>query len=102
MNLAVNEFARKTAANEFEILKKLGAMKGGSYLPKVHAFKEYETPSGAVLSMFTGAWLEGFHEFHFSGDNKKIVVWDPENHFFLTEDQAREAFRAAAGFNQFL
>jgi len=96
VNLAINEFARKTAKNEFEILSNLRKSEGGKYIPVVYGFRESETDSGSMLAMFTGDWLDGFHEFHFSGNSKSVVVWDPEAHFFLTDDQAREAYRIAA------
>lgn len=96
VNLAINEFARKMAKNEFSILKRLRVMEGGVFLPEVYAFKETSVSSGPALSMFTGAWLDGFHEFHFSGDNAKVIVWNPEGHFFLTDNQAREAYMKAA------
>lgn len=96
VNLAVNEFARKTAKNEFEIINNLKKNAAGKYLPEVYGFKESVTDSGSMLAMFTGAWLDGFHEFHFSENSARVVVWDPDSHFFLTDGQAREAYRIAA------
>lgn len=96
VNLAVNEFAKKTAKCEFDILTSLKKQPAGKYLPSVYGFAETTTSCGAMLSMFSGEWLDGFHEFHFSGGNKKVIVWSPGGNFYLSENQACEAYRTAA------
>ncbi len=96
INLAAKDFARTAARNEFLVLKKLKTGSGGRYIPEVYVFGDIQTSSGAVLSMFTGEWLDGFHEFHFSEDNKNVVVWDPAGNFFLSSDEASEVFRNIA------
>lgn len=96
VNLAVDEFPRKTVLQEFEILKDMKNRDTKSHLPDVFRSGEFVTSSGARLAMFTGEWLDGYHEFHLSGGTGSVIVWDPDGSYFLDADQSGELYRSAA------
>lgn len=96
VNLAVDDFPRKTLMNEFAVISDFKHRGKGRCLPDVYRAGEVIAPSGVALAMFTGEWLDGYHEFHLSGSTDRIVVWDPEGHFFLDAIQASELYRSAA------
>jgi hypothetical protein len=109
MNVAVTERGKIRLENEFHVLKKLDRKYGFSYLPQAYFQSETLIPFDGAgegggekkLRMFLADWLEGFHEFHLSVDEKesvqKIVVWQgSKSQSTLTKGQARQLYQQVA------
>jgi hypothetical protein len=107
MNVAVTERGKTRLENEVAVLKKLERKFGFSCLPRVHFKGEALVRTDGQGSgetrflMFLADWLEGYHEFHLSIDEKdgvqKIVLWDGnERHPYLTACQARQVYKQVA------
>lgn len=96
---------RRRLREEFERLVSLGQKFDFAYLPQVYGFGEEKcrTPAGAAtFSLVVGEWFSGYHEWHLSIDKtdgkQKICLWDTATgNRFLTESEARQVIRQAAG-----
>jgi hypothetical protein len=87
---------------DFDNIRSLNRRLPFGFLPQVYRRGTVHLPgrSGAV-GMFIGQWLEGFHEFHLSGepaeDNDRLLVWDPlKGAYRLSDTARRDIYRQAA------
>jgi hypothetical protein len=101
LNVAVSETGIRTIYDEYRNLKKLNDEFTQPFIPRVYGFGEINTAGGRKLPMFLGDWLQGYHEFHISGDPAgqagNILVWDGgESRSLLSTAQQAEIYRQAA------
>ncbi len=100
LNVGVSPDGRKLIAREYQILSHLNARFGVTNWPQVYGLGEGLDADGRPIPMFLGQWLEGYYEFHLSGesaDQRRVVVWDTKRgHLRLTQDQVFSCLRQAA------
>ena len=101
LNVAVSENGIQTLHEEYHSLKRLSDEFTPSFIPRVYGFGEIETAGHRKIPLFLGDWLEGYHEFHITGDPAadaaNIRVWDGDaNRALLSTDQQGEIYRQAA------
>ena len=104
VSAAVSEKGRACLENDFNMLSLLSGTFGASYLPEVYFQEEVVClfEGGEVpISMFSAEWLEDYHEWHLSIDNKKkrqrLRIWDQNNgHRFASRAECFEIFRQAS------
>ncbi len=100
LNVAVSAKGRRMIAREYQVLSQLDERLDAAYWPRVFGFGEGLDSDGRPIPMFLGQWLEGFHEFHLSGEpaeQRHTVVWDTQHgHRTLTRDQVGACLRQAA------
>lgn len=100
LNMAVSSKGQKIIAQEIQSLSRLNTELKTPFWPPVLGFGQGEDLNGRLLPMFLAPWLEGYCEFHLTGENpeqRRVIVWDPDkDHFFLTPDQIDECLFQAA------
>lgn len=100
LNVAVSSKGRQMIGREYHSLSRLMIQSGTSYWPRVFGLGEGLDLDGRPIPMFLGQWLEGYSEFHISGesqDQRHVVVWDAaRGHLRLTHDQVLSCLRQAA------
>lgn len=82
VNVAVTKIGRSYLRADFDNIRLLNDRFPYRFLPQVYCKGEATLPGFPHgLEMFLGEWLEGYHEFHLSGEpaemNSRLVVWDP-------------------------
>lgn len=101
LNVAVSSKGRRMIVREYQILSHLNARYDAAYWPRVFGLGEGLDADGRPIPMFLGQWLEGFYEFHLSGETSEqrhMVVWDTQRgHLRLTHEQVLSCLRQAAG-----
>ena len=98
MNVAVTSRGKAGLSREFEVLQHLNTKHDFPFLPRTYFEGEAFLPS---MLMFLGDWLQRYHEFHLSLDNRdgsqKLVLWDTErNPCHLSRPQAWQIYSQAA------
>lgn len=102
VNVAVTKIGRSYLRQDFGNLRLLNDRFSYRFLPQVYCFGEAALPvCSRRLEMFLGEWLEGYHEFHLSGEpaekNNRLVVWDPvQGAHPLSKRQRFDIYRQAA------
>jgi hypothetical protein len=85
---------------EYHSLSHLTTQLGTAYWPRVFGLGEGLDLDGRPVPMFLGQWLEGYSEFHLSGespDRRHVVVWDAvHGHLRLTHDRVLSCLHQAA------
>ena len=102
VNVAVTTIGRSYLRNDFDNIKLLNRRYPNRFLPQVYA-------NGAMLlfepshrmTMFLGQWLDGYHEFHLSGEpaegNDRLLVWNTLQGAHRLSSQVRcDVYRQAA------
>ncbi|MEN8806351.1 MAG: hypothetical protein ABF291_02660, partial [Desulfobacterales bacterium] len=82
VNVAVTKIGRSYLREDFDNIRQLNDRFRYRFLPQVYCKGEATLPGRSRrLEMYLGEWLEGYHEFHLSGEpaemNSRLVVWDP-------------------------
>jgi len=96
VNGAVSDVGREGIGQEYRNLQRLASV-AGRWIPEVFGRGECTTPAGHPVSLFLAEWIEGFCEFHLTGDSGAIVVWDPERgNYHLTGDVLKRVYAEAA------
>ncbi|MCJ7774036.1 MAG: hypothetical protein MUP22_12990, partial [Desulfobacterales bacterium] len=102
LNVAISTPGKSLVKKEFNLLKRLNKKNSPSFIPEVFCQGEMHTKQNGKVSMFLGEWFGGFHEFHISHDpeagKNKILVWDPDGSFFLSDKKTAKLYRQAAKF----
>lgn len=102
VNVAISEAGKKVMQKDFANIKKLNRRFPYPFLPDVYCEGETAIKNDAFkIRMFLGQWLDGYHEFHLSGNHAAVaddlVVWDPvQGVIHLTAEQRLEVYRQAA------
>ena len=101
LNVAVSDNGIQILHEEYHSLKRLNDEFTPSFIPRVYGFGEIETAGHRKIPLFLGDWLEGYHEFHITGDPAgdaaNIRIWDgDQNRALLSTDQQTEIYRQAA------
>ncbi len=101
LNVAVSETGVRTIQEEYRNLKRLNDEFALSFIPRVYGFGEVNGAANRKIPIFLGDWLEGYHEFHISGDpsghDGNILLWEGgETRSFLSSAQQAEIYRQAA------
>lgn len=102
VNVAVSSAGQDHIKNEFNLLARLFPAFAPPVVPKVYHLAEVPCRADMHLPMFSAQWLEGFCEFHISADHPEnmsnLIVWGQDDtSFFLTIQQAEDAYRKIAG-----
>ena len=100
LNVAVSSDGCAWIAREYQILSHLNARFDTAYWPLVFGLGEGLDLGGRPIPMFLGKWLDGYYEFHLSGessDQRHVVVWNTRRgHLRLTPRQVCSCLRQAA------
>jgi len=100
LNVAVSSKGRQMITREYQILSHLNARVDAAYWPDVFGWGEGLNLDGRPIPMFLGQWLEGYYEFHLSGESaeqRHVKVWDTQHgHLRLTENQILSCLHKAA------
>jgi hypothetical protein len=94
VNVAVTKIGRSYLRADFDNIRLLNDRFPYRFLPQVYCKGEATLPGRShQMEMFLGEWLEGYHEFHLSGEpaemNSRLVVWDPVKGAQLLSKQQR-------------
>ncbi len=98
VNIAVSEAGRRGIQDEFHRLRRFDTDR----IPRVFAFDRVRLDAQRRLPLFLAEWFEDHHEFHLCRDPRdgscKPALWlgGDRNPVFLTEGQARAAYRGVA------
>jgi len=102
VNVAVTKIGRSYLEADFGNIRLLNTRFPYRFLPQIY-FKGAITLTGRSrrLEMFLGEWLDGYHEFHLSGEpsemNSRLVVWDPAKGAYpLSKQQRADIYRHIA------
>ena len=101
VSTALTQKARKSLADDFKLINLLDQTFKFSYLPKVYFKGDIECHSVAgaeTFSMLLAEWLEDYHEWHLSMDEKtkkqRLCIWDQKKGIqYASEDDGFEIFR---------
>ncbi|QTA79542.1 Uncharacterized protein dnl_18150 [Desulfonema limicola] len=97
INAAVSHNGKKCIKQEYNLLNILGKKFPFSFVPEVYAAGTGLTLTGNEIPMFLGTWFKGYCEFHISGKEKKIMVWDSSrSNPVLSLKQTQDLYRQAA------
>jgi len=102
VNVAVTKIGRFYLREDFSNIRLLNDRFPYRFLPQVYCKGEVTLPGRSRrLEMFLGEWLEGYHEFHLSGEpdelNSRLVVWDPVKGVHpLSKQQRADIYRQIA------
>lgn len=102
VNVAVTKIGRSYLREDFGNIRLLNDHFPYRFLPQVYCKGEVTLPGRSRrLEMFLGEWLEGYHEFHLSGEpnelNSRLVVWDPvKGAHPLSKQQRADIYRQIA------
>ncbi len=95
LNVAISELGKRLLREEFSVLNLLNTNFNFSYLPQAYIFSEYNS-----ISYLLEDWLEGYHEFHISMDEKgkqRLKLWDFDSGYkYLSPKQSFEIYRQAS------
>ena len=84
VSAALSPMAKTCLVDEFEILKDLDRRFQLPFLPETYLMDDILVQKGEMTESFVmilSEWFEGYHEWHFSGDETNeegIVIWDLE------------------------
>jgi hypothetical protein len=98
LNVAVSDKGKGFIEKEYPSIKKLNKEFTYGFIPKVYGKGEVFIKGKTKTCMFLGQWFDNYNEFHISGPsdkNKRIVVWDPKENYFLSADQTKELYKQA-------
>ena len=102
VNVATTADGRACLRKDFANIRRLNRHYSRRFLPKVFTCGTVRLSQWAhPVEMFLGQWLEGYHEFHLSGepalDNDRLFLWHPQRgRQRLDEQVRREIYRQAA------
>jgi len=102
VNVAVTKIGRSYLEADFGNIRMLNDRFPYRFLPQVYSKGEAPLPGRSRrLELFLGEWLEGYHEFHLSGEpaemNSRLVVWDPAKGVHpLSKQQRVDIYRQIA------
>jgi hypothetical protein len=103
VSTALSPEAKETLHHEFELSMRLDNRFGLPYLPRMYskdAVKVEREEGVEAPVMCLSEWFEGYHEWHFSGDEARgagIIIWDLGAGYRLaSEKEAREIIRQAS------
>ena len=102
VNVAVTKIGRSYLKADFGNIRLLNDRFPYRFLPQVYCKGGATLPGRSRrLEMFLGEWLEGYHEFHLSGEpsemNSRLVVWDPfKGAHPLSKQQRADIYRQIA------
>ena len=102
VNVAVTEIGRSYLKADFDNIRLLNDQFPYRFLPQVYCKGAVTLPGRSRrLEMFLGEWLEGYHEFHLSGEpaelNSRLIVWDPvKGAHPLSKQQRADIYRQIA------
>jgi hypothetical protein len=103
INVAVTPIGCSFLRQDFENIRLLNHRYPYPYLPQVYAHGTASAGSNHIsdIEMFLGQWLDGFLEFHLSGEpiigNDQLLVWDPKTGAQRLSDFDRiQVYRKAA------
>lgn len=100
---AMTGMGRSALHREFETLAALRENYPHSGLPEVYFrgdVRIFRNEKEATLSLFVGEWLEGYHEWHLSRDDRGrqcLCIWDQnQGYYAASEEMCFEIFRQAS------
>lgn len=100
LNVAVAAQGRKIITQEYHSLSQLNTELAGPFWPQAFGLGQGRDLKGRPLPMFLGQWLDGFYEFHLTGETserRQVVVWDGDHgHHMLSSSQATMCMQQAA------
>ena len=102
VNVAVTKIGRSYLREDFGNIRLLNDRFPYRFLPQVYCKGGATLPGRSQrLELFLGEWLEGYHEFHLSGEpaemNSRLVVWDPvKGTHPLSKQQRIDVYRQIA------
>jgi hypothetical protein len=102
VNVAVTKIGRSYLREDFGNIRLLNDRFPYRFLPQVYCKGVATLPGRSQrLELFLGEWLEGYHEFHLSGEpaemNSRLVVWDPvKGTHPLSKQQRIDVYRQIA------
>lgn len=100
LNVAISPTGQQTIHQEFHSLMHLRRELTQPFWPMVYGIGKGMDSHGRLFPMFLGQWLEGYYEFHLSGnpgDPLHLMVWDTvEGHHPLTDQEAMACLHQAA------
>ena len=101
LNVAVSVLGNDLIESEYNTLKRLSDDFAETYVPRVYAQGEVAGAQNRKFAMFLGEWFADYHEFHlstqFSGEHRKVCVWDDKNgRKYLSRGQVATLYRQAA------
>ena len=104
LNIALDRRGRNTLMNEFQVISRLNEQRKLPYLPRAFCMDETNCgrgPGTEILTMAFLEWFEGYHEWHFSRDERnrrnRVKVWDQgKGKSYLSDRESYEIFRQAA------
>ncbi len=102
VNVAVTKIGQQFLRADFGNIRLLNDRFPYRFLPHVYWMGAAALPGRfRRLEMFLGEWLEGYHEFHLSGEppemNSHLVVWDPARGALpLSQQQRSDVYRRVA------
>ena len=100
LNVAVSRKGKGGIAREYQCLKRLNRTYPYRFIPRAyHLGCGY--CANEKLPMFLGEWIDGFYEFHVTGEglgtSPRVAVWDrAQTRLLLTPPQVFQLFRQAA------
>jgi hypothetical protein len=102
VNVAVTKIGRSYLKADFDNIRLINDRFPYRFLPQVYCKKMVTLPGRSRrLEMFLGEWLDGYHEFHLTGEpserNSRLVVWDPfKGVHTLSKQQRAHTYRQIA------
>lgn len=100
LNVAVSPEGRKMIAQEYQNLSRLNSEFETPYWPKVFGIGQGKDSKSHSIPMFLGQWLDGFYEFHLTGEDpeqRQVVAWDTvDGRRILSKDQTLACLGQAA------
>lgn len=100
LNAAVSPEGRKVIDQECRSLIQLNDQRAHPFWPTVFGIGVGADSKDRPIPMFLGQWLDGYHEFHLSGDDpdhRHVVLWDTRSgHRTLDRGQVMEILRQSA------
>ena len=105
VSTAVSEQGKACLANEYDMLTFFYQSLRRSYLPEVYEKGDVVCQDRhhhrEIMTLMLSEWFEGFHEWHFSMDERnrcqKVCVWDLEKgHRYASDNEMFDLFRQAS------
>lgn len=103
ISTAIMPNARDNLQMEYNLLSYINTKTGLPYLPHVMSINSQDIEKDGIVDtvvLTLGEWFEGYHEWHFSKDDKgkdTIVIWDTEKgNRLATDEEAHTIIREAS------
>ena len=93
LNLAATQGAMAHLETEFALFQALSHQ--SESLPLMFGVEDL-SHGGEAMKAMVGQWLDGYWEFHQSGEKEEVVVWADSGHLCLEASQAETLYMQAA------